>query len=559
MTSPSPVRSRPGLLLALLVGTVCAPIWAVAHFVPQDGPAHAYSASLMLELARGVPSVAASYAWNAWTLPNSSGHWLLALLQSFLSPFVATKILATLTYAGVVAAVGYLRLATVGRDGLVTSLWLGAAIGFNWLWLCGLYNFLLGVIGFAVTLGVCFRGGDRWRRSRVAGLALLLLAVYFSHLVTFAVLAASVALLAIAEPPRRRTRRCLEVFLALLPAVLLALLHGASAAGEGYFPVWRRLAEPSSLASWIFQLRTADPFVLISRRAFPFTSLTANGFALFTPLLWMLAAVAALTWITFAGRARTARSESTLRHRALATICAGCALVAIFGPDDFGESHGTLLRERLALLAAVSFVPLFRIPGAGGARPVLAVRAVHLCLAGVVLFQTAALWEYARRSSRDATELLAMAESISGQDSIASVVVLEDGKRFHSNPTAQMVNFFGIGRRTRVWDNYELGYTLFPLVARSSADAAFVREFTSVNVFDPADPPAETAAKLARLDACLERNRQRVETLLLWNREPQVEALLARWFESEPFCERGRGRLYRRRAMPGAPLSAPPS
>ncbi|MEO7795226.1 MAG: hypothetical protein ABIV06_10670 [Thermoanaerobaculia bacterium] len=561
MRSPSPVRARPGVHLAALVGLACAPIWAVAYFVPQDGPAHSYSAYLMLELLRDSPAVASHFAWNSWTLPNSSGHWLLMLLQSFSSPMVATKILATLTFSGLVAATGFLRWATAGRDGLLTSLWIGAAIGFNWLWLCGLYNFLLGVIGFAVTIGFYFHGSDsseRWRAPRVAGFALLFLLVYFSHLVAFAVLAASLLLLAASEPAPRRGRICLAIVLALLPAVILALVHGAAATGEAYFPVWRRLTEPASIASWFFQLRTADPFVLISRRAFPFSSAHSRLFALFTPLLWLLVALGGLAWQTFAVRSRAAPLATPRRYRALMAICAGCALVAIFGPDDFGESHGTLLRERFALLAAVAFVPLFRTGGAEDVHGPLRLRFAHLALAGVVLFQTAVLWEYARRTTRDAAEFLPVASALLGRESLASVVVLEDGKRFHSNPVAQMSNFLGIGRRTRIWDNYEIGYELFPLVARSAAEQRFVRAFTSVNVFDLTDPVSVVEARLAGLERCLKEDGGRIQTLLLWGREARVEALLSSWFEDEPFFEKGRARFYRRRAAPASASTVSP-
>ncbi len=553
--SPSSERSRLGLFFLALTAWACAPIWAVDYFVPQDGAAHAYSASLMLELLQGNAAVAQHFAWNAWTVPNSSGHWILALLLGVASPFAATKVLATLTYAGVVAAVGFLRFTTVGRDGLLTSLLLGAALGFNWLWLCGLYNFLIGVIGLAVTLGLFFRWRERWSPSRVAGLALLLVLVYFSHLVAFGVLAASLVLLAASGPASQRRASCTGVCLSLLPALLLALLHGSVSAGESYFPIWRRLTDSGSMASWIFQIRTADPFVLISRRAFPFTRVTSSALVIFTPLLWLLAAVGGLTWATLWSRVKEPQPGTPAPSPALAAIGIACALTAMVGPDDFGTSHGTLLRERLFLLAMLFFVPLFRSAGGGGLRRT---RLAQVCLAAVILFQTAALWEYARSSSDDAREFLALGDALEDRESLASVIVLDEGKRFHSNPTAQMSNFFGIGRRTVVWDNYEIGYGLFPLVARSAAEARFILEFTSLNVFDVADPASAKSSRLAQLDRCLAANREKIGTLLLWSRDPQVEAVLGKWFESEPFFEHGRGRLYRRRADPAAPFSRGP-
>jgi predicted small integral membrane protein len=536
---------RPVPLFLALVSLGCSAIWAAGAFVTQDGPAHAYTAYRMLGLLKHDPAIGALFAFNSPLLPNSTGHWLLVPLLDVVSPLAANRILATLTYAGLVAAVGLLRFSTSGRDGLATSLLIGAAIGFNWLWLCGLNNFLLGAIGFTFGLGLFHAWRDALTAPRVLALSLLLLFVYFSHAVTFAVLAAGLVLSAAGAAPQSRRRASIGVLAALAPAALLALFFGASVARGALSPAWRRLADPLSIASWLHQIRSADPFVLISRRAFPFSTASSDAFAVFTPLLWLLAAFAFLALGTLAPGARAGWSRGKL---AFLAALAGCALAAAFGPDDFGTSHGTLLRERLALLGAVCFVPLFRT--AASARTT---RIAQACLAFVVLFQTAALWEYALRSDRDAREFLALGAAAGNPESLGSVVVLEDRRRFPSNPTAQMGNLLGIGRRTVVWDNYEVGYDLFPVVARSQADRQFALDFTSSNVFDLQDSPERFAASLAKLDACLADHHGRIGTLLAWSSDPRVDAVLGKWYESEPFFERGRGRLYRRRAEPSAP------
>ncbi len=538
----------PLLLFLALVALACAPVWSVAYYITQDGPAHAYSASLMLRLLSGDASVAQLFAFNPWTVSNSLGHWLLAALLTFVSPFTATKIMATLTYAGVVGAVAYLRLATVGREGLVTSLLIGAAIGFNWLWLGGLYNFLLGAIGFAVTLALFFRWQSRLNPTRIVGLAALLLLVYLSHIVTFGVLVGALILVALSSEAPERQRACVGVGIALVPVTLLALLYGAGADGpalgdERLFPVWRRLSNPWSLVSWVSHIRTADPFFIISRRALPFSTATSGAFAVFTPVLWLLLALAALAWSTVSGRTDNAGRQGARRRLALMTLFGGCALAAALGPDDFGTSHGTLLRERFAFLAVVLFVPLYRTDGNTKATRTFA----HLCLAGLLLFQTTALWDYARQGSRDATEFLVLGEALEGRESVASVIVLENGLRFHSNPIAEFSNFLGVGRRTVVWDNYQIGYNLFPVVARDPADRRFVFDLTSANVLDEADPLPVWDAKIAKLATFFEANHARIANILVWRRNAQVETVLGRWYEAEPFFEHGRGRLYKSR------------
>jgi hypothetical protein len=531
---------RPVPLFLALVGVGCSAVWGAGAFVTQDGPAHVYSAWRMLALLRHDPSVGALFTFNSFVLPNATGHWILVLLLQVVSPLAATRILATLTYAGLVAAAGFLRFATSGRDGLGTALLIGAAIAFNWLWLCGLSNFLLGVIGCAAALGLFHLWRGVLSAPRAVALSSLLVFVYFSHIVAFAVLVGTLVLSTAALEREKRGRAALAVAAAILPAALLALAYGASIAHGAFAPAWRRLASPFSVGSWFHQVRAADPFVLISRRTFPFTAASGDVFAVFSPLIWLLAAFALLAAATLARRERPAADRGRL---AFLAALAGCTLVAAFGPDDFGTSHGTLLRERLALLGALCFVPLFRT-----APSAKATRLAEGCLVFVVLFQTASLWEYALRSDRDARDVLAFADAVRGVDSLGSVVVLEDGRRFHSNPAAQMSNFFGIGGHTLVWDNYEAGYDLFPVVARSPADRRFALDFTSANVFDPEESPERLADTLARLDACFAGADGRVGTVLSWSRDPRVDAVLAKWFEPEPFFARGRGRLFRRRA-----------
>src|SRR5215203_1704404 len=106
----------------LLIIFCCLPIWAVEYFINQDGSAHLYSSYIMLELLKGNPSFGELFAFNSISIPNSSGHWLMALLLNFFSPFVVTKIMVTLTFAGFVASTGWLRFKTVGAEDLKTSL-----------------------------------------------------------------------------------------------------------------------------------------------------------------------------------------------------------------------------------------------------------------------------------------------------------------------------------------------------------------------------------------------------------------------------------------------------
>ena len=141
-----------------LIGFACLPVWSVERFLNQDGSPHIYNAYIVLELFKHNPAFTEIYSLNSAPLPNLSGHYLLTLLLIFFSPFVVTKIMVSLTFAGLTAAIAWLRMQVCGPDAdLKMSVLLGAALAFNWMWLLGFYNFIIGVIGFAFALGLYWR------------------------------------------------------------------------------------------------------------------------------------------------------------------------------------------------------------------------------------------------------------------------------------------------------------------------------------------------------------------------------------------------------------------
>jgi hypothetical protein len=542
-----PARFRLILFTIVLAVFTCAPVWAVEYFINQDGSGHVYTASLMTELLKGNRFVAEVFAFNSLTFPNSSGHWLLVFLLLFVSPLTATKIMMTLTYLGIAAGAGWLRWRTNGRDGVETAMLVGAAAGFNWLWLLGFYNFNIGVIGFAFTVGLYFvwRENMNWRRCLV--LSALLVLVYLSHIISFGILAGSVFLLSVFVPFEKLKKTLLWTLPAFLPVVpMLIIYRSLSESGGGDFaPVWRYLSDPFSPLSWLNQFRGADLFVLISRKTLPFTDLNSNLLAVFAPGVWLVAAVVCLslaTWIYLRrGGGGDGGRDSLKKQIPFALIFALFIFIVMFAPDDFSWQHGGIMRERFLLCSLLIFVPLFRLDGSVWLK-----RAAHFLLAAIIVFQTLALWEYSLAADKTAREFLSAGRAVPEKTKIASVVIVEDGVRFHLTPAGQLNNYLGIGRDVLVWDNYELGHYLFPVVARNSADRRFVFDLTRNNVFPLNDPTVNLEEKLANLDAILAEHHEKIETLLVWGSESRVEAVVKKYFAEEPFFQNGRVRLLRR-------------
>jgi hypothetical protein len=201
------------------------------------------------------------------------------------------------------------------------------------------------------------------------------------------------------------------------------------------------------------------------------------------------------------------------------------------------------LRERLFLIGLIYLVPLYR---ANSARPLFRTLA-KAALIFVIVFQTTALWDYAIRADRDAREFLSASTHIPNDASLAAITIVPNGTRFSANPLAQMDNYIGVGREILVYDNYEFGHYLFPIVAKRRDDQEFVRVYTSANGFVLNDPDSYTKTRIDRLTEVLAGNNQRIDTLLVWGNDPEIEAAYKPWFEAEPFFENGRVRLYRHR------------
>jgi hypothetical protein len=534
------LRSRTFRNLALflfLAAIATAPIWSVQYFLNQDGSGHAYGAWLITRLLAGDPKYTQLFQFNFILFPNSSGHWLQALLLQFFSAFTTTKIMAAFTYAGLVAAIGWLRWQTVG-SGIAVSLLIGSVFAFNSLWLVGFYNFNIGLITAIVGTGLYFRWRGSMSTFRIIVFSLVLLFAFVSHAISFLILAAAVVALALLPVSIISKRNLIATFISFLPVGGVAILYKISSGSSGAFtPIWNSLKDPYSIWSWINQLRAFDSFMIISRKSFPFVSADSIFFTIFTPLIWITIGLVLLAIATWPRIERLSTIISN-RYFPFAVLFIGSVVVALVWPDflKFENSTGGILRERVFLAGLIFLVPLFRIDGA---RHNLALMATFV-FALVFLFQTAALWEYALQSDHDASEYVSANEHIPDGTSLAALRFDPATKRFSSNAISSLDNYFAINRDILVWDNYEFGHYLFPVVLRSEDDRRFAIDYTSSNTYDLSDDD-----KLARISSVFEKDHERIGTLLVWDSDPKLEKAFHPYFESEPYFVNGRVRLFK--------------
>ena len=81
----------------------------------------------------------------------------------------------------------------------------------------------------------------------------------------------------------------------------------------------------------------------------------------------------------------------------------------------------------------------------------------------------------------------------------------------------------GIGKNTKIWDNYELGYYIFPVIAKNPDEQRFIYEFREANIVEICNSNENVSKKLEDLKRLLNFNHQKITVLLIWNEDERIK------------------------------------
>lgn len=241
-------RAEPWLfrLLAMLH---LLPVWSSRWFVTLDGPAHLYSARLVLGLVQGDAFIGRFFHLSSYPEPYWAGHAVMAALLVVLPAWLVEKLMWSTAVLGLAWAFRHLILLLApGRpwaSWLVFPFLLHYAVGMGFL------NFCLSLPLMLATLAAAWQGA-LVGRMRTALLAMLFLVLYFTHLFTFLATAGMVLALvcwSIATDPGRKAAHLLPPVLAALALpmaltigyVLTHVSQGAPPARTGQRQLWHWL------------------------------------------------------------------------------------------------------------------------------------------------------------------------------------------------------------------------------------------------------------------------------------------------------------------------------
>ena len=524
-------------------------IWFLPWFVTQDGPLHLYNAHLLSALSDEQSLFNNFYAPRGGLLPYVGVYKLLAGLGSIVPARAADRVLMTLTSIGFACSVLWLRWRVTGSEGMSIVMPLVLTIAISRLWLLGLYAFLLGACLFALTLGVWWMWRNDLKPARATIIAILLALGYFFHVITTGLAAFALIVLAVATPGLDLRKRLFWTTASLAPSIVLMISFGALMKSSGGAAAeWTSLTDAFSIQSWLQYLQAPD-FISFSFKESvgvlavptdcPFVEQSALRYALLWPTVWAVGGIVLLLASFLqdrASRARILRSE----YRGWIGLAVCLFAAGFFGPSASGQ--GSILRERVLLLAMVTLVPLIKPqPKTSSAR------LGALCLAAAALLQIAFVLDYARISNRIAGDVMQLAPNLESGQRIA-LMVPDARTHYVVNPLPNIANQLGASSDAVVWNNYGPAYYYFPVAFRSEQVRDQWKRLDSLNQLLFSGGAEAVARKnpgewVAALGAALDQT----DVLIVWGAAPWFEAPCERWFQPQPFFEQGEFRAFRHR------------
>jgi hypothetical protein len=539
LLSDLPTSRRWGLIVfALSALPVLAAIWFIPYFVTQDGPLHLLNAHITVELFKQHSAFDNLYAMHWSPLPYWAGHLFLTGMLSLVSERVADRTLLTLTAPGLAAALVWLRWRVAGWQGMAYVAPLAVTLSLNMLWLLGLYGFLLGVCVMLITLGVWWAWRDRMGAVQAAILALLLVVGYFSHLVSLGLTVVALAVLALATPGVS-LRRLGWTAASLLPlAPLAATYHRLMQSGGDVQAAWYGVDSFSSPRAWFNYARAVDFLQIRSENVcLPFSLERAGWFAYVGPSQVVQLAVTILLIITFI----TMRREQERERRGWLLLALLLFAASGFGPDSFGDAHGSILRERILLVAMAASVPAINWRAR---RPL--VTACGLALMVTAAVQVAFVWDYALYSNRVVTDFM-RAKPFVGTGQRVEAIQIDTGGPYRANPLHNLASALGIGTGNVVWNNYGPCLYYFPVRFADGDVSRRALDLSNAGIFR--FKHNDESEHLVWYEKLLSQSHEQIDALVVVGSHSEVDRINAEWYGPEPIFQTGAVRVFRRNAQ----------
>ena len=227
------------LAFSLVILVYVLPIWVFKYFPSQDGPCHIYNSFILRHYNDPEYRFNEFYEIRKSPVPNWASHASMMLLMYVVPPLIAEKVL--LTCYVVLMSVSMLYLLSAVGGGRTPLVFIGVPFIYNYLLLMGFYNFMLSVALLMLVIGYWWKHFETFRVKNMLVLGLLLVALYFCHLVSLALALFSIAVIAILSliPRFSKWKQALLSLLCMLPAIGLTLYYTTTRGTEHSPGPWK--------------------------------------------------------------------------------------------------------------------------------------------------------------------------------------------------------------------------------------------------------------------------------------------------------------------------------
>ena len=239
------------LLVMLLLHIL--PIWVFKYFPSQDGPSHVYNSFILRHYSDPEYRFNEFYDVKISPIPNWMSHASMMLLMYVVPPLIAEKML--LTGYVILMALGMLYLLNAVEKGRTPLVFIGFPFIYNFSLLVGFYNSSLSMAMLMPVIGYWWKHFKTFGVRNMIILALLLVVMYFCHLVFLVAALFSIATIAILSlvPKFTRWKQTSLSLLSTLPAIGLIFYYirmaGATLGDTGEASrLWKYFIRNESLA-----------------------------------------------------------------------------------------------------------------------------------------------------------------------------------------------------------------------------------------------------------------------------------------------------------------------
>jgi hypothetical protein len=112
-----------------------------------------------------------------------------------------------------------------------------------------------------------------------------------------------------------------------------------------------------------------------------------------------------------------------------------------------------------------------------------------------------------------------------------------------------MSSFLGVNRNVIVWDNYELGHYLFPVIVRDAVDKDFAFRLSSSAVFGPEDRFKTYDENFAIMTGVIRNEHERIDRFVFFGKDERIESLLGDYYSVSAVSPTGAVRIFARKTF----------